>query len=46
LPPRFVNKKVFEDELPFAAVQRAATVNALNLAIGPRFGLDANKPVL
>jgi hypothetical protein len=36
LPSRMINKEVFENELPFAALKRSATVRAFNLTVGRR----------
>ena len=36
LPSRMINKEVFENELPFAAIKRSATPRALNLTVGRR----------
>ena len=45
--PRVIDKKVFENELAFAAVQRAAAATTLNPAIGRRrISLDAYHLVL
>jgi hypothetical protein len=47
LPSRIINKEVFENELPFAAVKRPATARALNLTVGRRrISFDTNQLVL
>jgi hypothetical protein len=44
LPSWMINKEVFENELPFAALKRPATVRALNLTVGRRrISFDTNQ---
>jgi hypothetical protein len=47
LLPRVIDKKIFENELAFAAVQRAAAATTLNPAVRRRrISLDAHHLVL
>jgi hypothetical protein len=47
LPSRMINKEIFENELPFAALKRPTTVRALNLTVGRRrISFDSNQLVL
>jgi hypothetical protein len=47
LPTRPVDQKVFQDKPPLPAVQRPATVRALNLTVGRRrISFDTNQLVL